>query len=70
MESHDAEAQAIGLWNVFDDLSSFDVVISVQLADGKRQLSLEGQQVALVIPAVEDRILRWLDTLSTQPVVG
>jgi hypothetical protein len=69
MESHDAEAQAIGLRNVFDDVSSLDVVISVQLADGKRQLSLKGQQVASVTPVIEDEIMRWLNSLPAQPAV-
>jgi hypothetical protein len=58
------------LWDVFDHASSLDVVISVQLADGKRQLVLAGQQAVSATPAIEDGILRWLESLSTGPNVG
>lgn len=70
MDSHQAEAQAIGLWNVFDDAESLDVVISVQLADGKRQKHLPGGQAVSVTLAIKDEIIHWLERLSTEPAVA
>jgi len=70
MDSHPAEVLGISIWNFFEDQSSLDIVVSIQQADGIRRLTLDGQRSAPALtPAVEDRILNWLDNLSNQPTV-
>jgi hypothetical protein len=69
LDSHPAEVERIGVWNVFEDESS--IVVSILQTDGIRRLTFVGQQAAAAqTPAVESRILNWLDTLSSQPTVG
>lgn len=70
MDSHPAEVEGIGIWNVFEGESSLDIVVSILQTDGMRRLTLVGQQSAPALtPAVEDRIAIWLDNLSSQPTV-
>lgn len=70
MDSHPTEVLGISIWNVFDGVSTLDIVVSIQQVDGIRRLTLDGERSAPALtPTVEDRILNWLDNLSSQPTV-
>ena len=66
----DAHTALGGLWDVFDDQTGLDVVVSIHKSDGVRQLVLPGQQAATTLTSeVEAQIRDWLDNLSNQPTI-
>ena len=66
----DSHPDVDGIWDVFDVQLGLDVIVSIHQSDGVRRLTLIGEQAAPTLtPEVENRILNWLETLSSQPVV-